>query len=206
MNTLSARNPQEIRDRIENIAILSWIALPGFELLVRQARYNIDPAWTFTIFLKHHGLTTVDPLIKRLQASDDNSEDFLDIRSHLILMLMRATVADAFEAIRVYCEDHNHMDFLRKQDWYHFARTIRNTYSHAGKVSAGKHRKPEAEREEKGRILSSSWRGKQFTESMFGRPISEDFFDFSDAQLFIDDMSRFCEELQTLETRTKGRS
>jgi hypothetical protein len=118
---------------------------------------------------------------------------------------MRATVADAFEAIRVYCEGHNHMDFLQKQDWYHFARTTRNTYSHAGKVSAGKHRKPETERKEKDKILSSNWRGKQFTESMFGRPIPEDFFDFSDAQLFIDDMSRFCDELQTREAHTKGR-
>jgi hypothetical protein len=206
MDTISARNPKELRDRIEDIAILSWIALPGFDLLVRQARLNIDPSWNFVIFLKHHGYTTVEPLIERLRVSDDNSEDFLSIKSHLVLMLMRATVADAFEAIRVYCEDHNHMDFLRKQDWYHFARTIRNTYSHSGKVSAGKHRTPEAEREEKDRILSSCWRGKQFTEGMFGFPIPEGFFDFSDAQLFIDDMSRFCEELQTLEARTKGRS
>jgi hypothetical protein len=108
---------------------------------------------------------------------------------------MRATVADAFEAIRVYCEEQGHKNLLKNEEWYDFARTIRNTYSHSGLVKVSE--------KEKRSVLKSKWHGKQFTEAMFGHPIPWSFFDFDDAQLFIDDMSRFCDQLQEREDQAK---
>lgn len=196
MQTLHVQNLDELKARIEEIATLSWIALPGFDLLKRQARHNYDPDWQFAINLKHHGpgLTTIGPLLKRLQAPD-GCEDVQKIESALINMVMRAIVADTFEAIQAYCRDYDHEDHLKNQKWYYFFKTIRNTFSHGGTVIVFS---------EKEKVLRSEWQQKRFDEAMFGFPISQDFFDFDDAQLFIDDMTRFCDELQERENKSKG--
>ncbi len=194
---MEAQNPQQVRQKIQGIAYLIWIALPGFDLLVKHARHEIDPDADFMINLKHHGPTNIRPLLDIL-GKPDTSPEFQVIRSNLIVMLVRATVADAFETVHVYCKAKGprHREYLYGKEWFYFARAIRNTFSHDGKLKY-------LNEGEKKDILRSEWRGKKIHESMFDHPIDVSFFSFDDALLFIDDLSHFCDELEEFEKTGK---
>lgn len=45
-------------------------------------------------------------------------------------MLMRTTIIESFEHIKEYCQNTNQYPLLKQQEWYEFARIIRNFLSH----------------------------------------------------------------------------
>ncbi|MFA5423761.1 MAG: hypothetical protein WC374_07885 [Phycisphaerae bacterium] len=74
-------------------------------------------------------------------------------------MLMRATIIEAFEHIKEYCQNTNQYPLFKQQPWYEFARIIRNFLSHNCRFIINKY---DSER------LPIKWGDIEITEQMNG--------------------------------------
>lgn len=97
-------------------------------------------------------------------------------------MLLRSLVKESFELIKEYCEASNQKPALSKQQWYQFARMIRNCLSHNFKFEFSKY--------DKG-LLPVSWRGKAITAGMDGSFLLLSFFGYIEAWELFKEMNSF---------------
>ncbi len=82
-------------------------------------------------------------------------------------MLMRTTIIESFEHIKEYCQNTNQYPLLKKQQWYEFARIIRNFLSHNCRFIINKY-----DRER----MPIRWGKLEITEQMHGRGLEADSF------------------------------
>jgi hypothetical protein len=82
-------------------------------------------------------------------------------------MLMRTTIIESFEHIKEYCQNTNQYPLLKKQQWYEFARIIRNFLSHNCRFIINKY-----DRER----LPIKWNDIEITEQMHGRGLDAGVF------------------------------
>lgn len=82
-------------------------------------------------------------------------------------MLMRTTLKESFEHIKDYCQDTNQYPLLKKQNWYEFARLIRNFLSHNCRFIFNKY-----DRER----LPIKWKSLEITEELHGKSLEVSTF------------------------------
>ena len=84
-------------------------------------------------------------------------------------MLMRTFIKDSFEQIKDYCEDTGQYAAFKSQDWYEFARIIRNFLSHNCIFEFNKY-----DRER----LPITWKEITITETMHGQSLDLSIFNY----------------------------
>lgn len=77
-------------------------------------------------------------------------------------LLSRAVIKESFEGIKSYCKGTDKVPKFEAQDWYHFARIVRNSVSHNGRI--------ELTRADHGR-LPIRWRDKTIDAGSDGQPV-----------------------------------
>jgi len=82
-------------------------------------------------------------------------------------MLMRTTIIESFEHIKEYCQNTNQYPLLKQQEWYEFARIIRNFLSHNCRFIINKY-----DRER----LPIKWGNIEITEQMNSRGLEAGSF------------------------------
>ncbi|MGD9110217.1 MAG: hypothetical protein PVG93_04705 [Phycisphaerales bacterium] len=82
-------------------------------------------------------------------------------------MLMRTTIKESFEHIKEYCQDTNQFPLLKSEQWYEFARIIRNFLSHNCRFIFNKY-----DRER----LPIKWKDFEITEELHGGGLGEKVF------------------------------
>jgi hypothetical protein len=82
-------------------------------------------------------------------------------------MLMRTTIIESFEHIKEYCQNTNQYPLLKQQNWYEFARMIRNFLSHNCRFIINKY-----DRER----LPIKWGDIEITEQLNGRGLEAGVF------------------------------
>jgi len=99
-----------------------------------------------------------------------------------IKMLFRALLKESYELVKDYCKDTRQMNLLKSENWYHFARIIRNCLSHDFRIVLSKQDKS---------ILPVSWNNHTISADMDGQDLDLNFFSFCDAIELIDDIQIF---------------
>lgn len=105
------------------------------------------------------------------------------IQREFFSMLLRTLLKESFEATKDYCKSSKQLSLFEKQDWYHFARIIRNCLSHNFLV----------EYSNRDKISLPIWKGKSFTLEMDGKPLNISFLGIDGALELCRDVSRFVE-------------
>jgi hypothetical protein len=114
---------------------------------------------------------------KYLTSSDKNQRE--NIQKEFFMMLLEVLLKESFEVIKDHCQNSNQLELFKRQDWYDFARVVRNCLSHNFLV--------EYRNKQDKRKLPISWRGRSFTQDMDGKPLQISFFGIDGAlELFID--------------------
>jgi len=117
----------------------------------------------------------VGEILKNDEARDTHIKQFL-------LMGLRTFHKELFEMVNKYCDNTNQKNLLKKEEWYHFARLIRNCLSHDNKFIFGKFDKS---------LLPLSWNGKNITIDMDGKVLMVSEYDISDHFKMYDEMFNF---------------
>ncbi|MBW4472339.1 MAG: hypothetical protein KME45_18335 [Stenomitos rutilans HA7619-LM2] len=113
-----------------------------------------------------------------------NKERIQEIQQEFFKMLLRSLLKESFEVIKEYCTNSNQLPLFRKQDWYHFARFVRNCLSHNFLIEY---------RDFDKKLLPVSWKGRSFTLCMNGKPIDASFLTIDHALELYKDMRGFVE-------------
>jgi hypothetical protein len=103
-------------------------------------------------------------------------------------MLLRTLIKESFELIKTHCNASKQTPALSKQQWYQFARMIRNCLSHNFKF--------EFNRYDKG-LLPVTWRGKTITAGMDGSFLELSFFGYVEAWVLFNEMYSFAVDALT---------
>lgn len=99
------------------------------------------------------------------------------IKEYLISFI-RALIKESFELLKNYCQENNQENAFKSEQWYHFARMIRNCLSHNFKFEFNNYEK---------RILPVSWKSKTIDISMDGAYLKLEFFGYVETlELFIE--------------------
>jgi hypothetical protein len=105
------------------------------------------------------------------------------IQREFFAMLLRTLLKESFEAVKDYCKGSKQLSLFEQQDWYHFARIIRNCLSHNFLI----------EYSNRDKISLPAWKGKSFTLNMDGKPLNMSFLGIDGALDLYKDMRRFVE-------------
>jgi len=101
-------------------------------------------------------------------------------------MLVRNFTLDMFEATKKYSHDTGASKMLKAQDWFPFARMMRNSLTHTQRFSFNPHDKT---------LLPVSWRGKTIEASMDGTEPPFTFYDWWDACELWEEINAFATSL-----------
>jgi hypothetical protein len=82
-------------------------------------------------------------------------------------MLMRTTLKESFEHVKEYCQNTSQYPLLKKQNWYEFARIIRNFLSHNCRFIFNKFDKDR---------LPIKWHDLVITEDLHGQGLGDNTF------------------------------
>ena len=99
-------------------------------------------------------------------------------------MLLRALVKEGFELIKTYAEESGQSQVLKRQEWYQFARLIRNCLAHDFRFSFGRHDES---------VLPVSWRSRTILANMHGQQLPLEFFGYVQAWELFRDFQTFVE-------------
>lgn len=77
-------------------------------------------------------------------------------------MLQRALIKESFEVLKTYCRDTGQSAALTAQQWYQFARLIRNCISHSFEFEFSRYDKA---------LLPIQWHGRMLTAALDGQPM-----------------------------------
>ena len=102
-------------------------------------------------------------------------------------MALRATVKEAYELIKNYCETTDQYDNFIMQPWYPYLRLLRNPLSHDFIFNFKKYEKT---------LLPATWRGRTITAEMNGSPLRIHLVDDEAVYLLLEDMEKFIKTLE----------
>lgn len=181
--------PRDLKQQLHAVMTLFWISIPGFTLLEERARS--EPEWDYDMKTRYHTEPFgISPLLNALR-QPHNSEAYQFYYWNFLVQLARSTLPQAFQIVDQYCRKHKIQELFSEQPWYGFLLTLRNAFTHDGRLSShGKDKKI---------ALESEWRGKRITKEMIGKPVPLSFFDLDDLIRLIDDIGRFIDDLKDLE-------
>lgn len=108
------------------------------------------------------------------------------IQTEFFLMLLRAFLKESFEVIKSYCKSTNQETNFKQQNWYQFARIIRNSLSHNFVIEL---------RENDKKLLPIVWRGRSITFAMHGKPLDTSLLGIDGALDLFNEMSIFVDTL-----------
>lgn len=100
----------------------------------------------------------------------------------LAKMALRNMTSDTYEAVYDYCESHGQLPSMQVQDWYQFARVIRNSLTHTQCFKF--HSRVLA-------ILPVTWKGRTIDASMNGLEVPFTFFDWHVGEELFNDIFEF---------------
>ena len=120
---------------------------------------------------------------KNIKDSDKKQRE--KIQRDFFMMLLEVLLKDSFEVIKDHCKNSNKLQLFKQQDWYNFARIVRNCLSHNHSV--------EYKNDQDKRSLPISWKGRSFTQDMEGKPLKISFFGIDGALELFTDMRAFVE-------------
>lgn len=103
-------------------------------------------------------------------------------------MGLKAFITETFKVIETYCEDTTQHDLFKQQDWYHFAKQIRNALSHNDRFYFKDIKKPN-------KLFPIKWKNKIITIDMNNQPLTSDFFSYMDAIELHQEMKLFVEKI-----------
>jgi hypothetical protein len=111
---------------------------------------------------------------------DDEARD-IHIKQFLIMGL-RTFHKELFEMVRKYCENTKQMNLLKEEEWYDFARLIRNCLSHDNVFDF---------RDNTKKMLPISWNDKTISLDMDGKVLMVSDYYISDNFKMYDEMMNF---------------
>ena len=114
-----------------------------------------------------------------IEMLEENNE--IACREYLKLHL-RALIKESFEVVTQYCKQENLYEVMRNQEWFHFARIIRNAIAHSGHFKI-----------EKDRFYG--WRDFQLSHADHGQPLKIDFIGYEGAYLLYEELYIFLKSL-----------
>jgi hypothetical protein len=98
-----------------------------------------------------------------------NAKDREIATKEFLTSQIRALIKESFELIKDYCENSGQAALLKAEDWYQFARMIRNCLSHNFKFEFNNY--------DRG-LLPLSWKGRTIASEMDGQHLRLDFFGY----------------------------
>jgi hypothetical protein len=101
-------------------------------------------------------------------------------------MLLRNLSIDSYEALFTYCERTDQLSRLQAQEWYGFARMVRNSLTH---TQHWQFRPRDFKR------LPVTWKGKTIEASMDGQELTFEFYDWWDGCELWNEMVAFADKL-----------
>ena len=101
-------------------------------------------------------------------------------------MLVRTVTLDAYEQLYDYCETTGQLDKLQRQEWYLFARLVRNALTHDQHWGF---------KDRDLKKLPVTWRGRKITPEMNGQDVLMEFYGWFEAIEMIEDMLTFARGL-----------
>ena len=115
-----------------------------------------------------------------------DSLDFNHAAMEFIKLHLRTFVTESFEMIRLYCEERNESNLLKRQSWYQFARMIRNSLKHDQRWNFNSYDLS---------LLPINWNGRIIESTMGNQDITWSFFDSFDALELWDEIFYFAERV-----------
>jgi len=106
--------------------------------------------------------------------------------NEFVKMGIRMMLKEPFELIKDYCNLTNQISLFKKQEWYHFARLLRNCVSHNFRFIFDDRNK---------RLLPVSYKGKIIDISMENTDMHLSFFGQSDIWELFCEMSSFVDDV-----------
>lgn len=100
--------------------------------------------------------------------------------------LLRSTVRESFEVIRDYCSLTGQFENFKLQQWYMYARVVRNSCSHDFKFDFDRI---------SDRHFPIEWNGKRISLDMEGLSITQHHFDYKDCLILLEQMETFINEI-----------
>lgn len=97
----------------------------------------------------------VATMMRHPDSRDDGCKEFLK-------MLQRALLKESFEVLKNYCHDTGQTELLVGQQWYQFARMVRNCVSHNFHFELTRYDK---------KLLPITWHGRTISEDLDGQPM-----------------------------------
>lgn len=96
--------------------------------------------------------------------------------------LNKLLVVETFKAVSDFCKSNGKSKEMKAEQWFEFARMIRNALSHTFRFEFNKHDKS---------LLPVSWKNRTITLSMDGSSLDLGFFGFPQGIELISDMAEF---------------
>jgi len=101
-----------------------------------------------------------------------------------LTLFIRALIKESFELLKNYCEENHQENIFKSEQWYQFARMIRNCLSHNFKFEFNKYDKS---------ILPVSWKSKTIDISMDGSHLKLEFFGYVETWELFSEFQNFAQ-------------
>ncbi|HEY2383872.1 MAG TPA: hypothetical protein VGK48_22075 [Terriglobia bacterium] len=107
--------------------------------------------------------------------------------AQFVQLLIRTLVREPFDLIVQYCDSSSQSASLKQQDWYRFARFIRDAIARGFRFEFNSF--------DRGLAMPVVWKDKKITGAHDGQPIELDFFGMFDAWALFTEMKAFAARL-----------
>lgn len=107
--------------------------------------------------------------------------------ANFIQLLIRTLVRDSFDLLVQYCDGSNQAAHLKKQDWYNFARLVRDAIARGFRFEFNSF--------DRGLNMPVVWKDRKITGGHHGQPLELDFFGMFEAWTMFMEIKAFAARL-----------
>ncbi|MHA1703926.1 MAG: hypothetical protein ACTSWK_16855 [Promethearchaeota archaeon] len=171
-------NKKEFLSQLENaknnfILVLASVSLFSNDKSLGELGKSNCSFGTYSLSFKQ-----VENMMRNLKSKEIACNEFLK-------MGVRALIKESFELIKDYLKNTNQLDKFTKQDWYQFARILRNCLSHECKFRFNDYDKS---------LLPVGWKNKIINLDLDDTFLQLSFFGYVDAWELFNEMNLFVKD------------